>query len=65
MLDEIQDRVQFLQSLAERLETGAKEYGNKSFDKPKEVLVEELLCEYLDIAGWAYILWRKTKNSLS
>ena len=51
------DRRAFLDALAARLEIGAREYGNASFDKPMAVTAGELEDEALDIAGWAYIMW--------
>jgi len=51
------ERRQFLDALAARLEVGARDYGNASFEKPVAMTSTEILDEALDIAGWAYILW--------
>jgi len=51
------DRRSFLDALAARLEVGALEYGNASFDKPMATTSAELEAEALDIAGWAYVMW--------
>jgi hypothetical protein len=64
MEQEQRDRQEFLALLEARLAQGAAEYGNKSFARTFANLREELLCEYLDVAGWAYISWAKARASL-
>ena len=59
------DRAEFLAQLDARLAQGEREYGNKSFHKSFAQLRDELLQEYLDVAGWAYISWRKAKLQLA
>lgn len=61
---EEKDRQEFLAILEGRLAQGASEYGNKSFNRTYTDLRNELLQEYLDVAGWAYISWRKAKGQL-
>jgi hypothetical protein len=53
---------EYFKILEKRLEAGAKEYGNKSFDKSVNSLIEEIQQEILDIAGWSYILWEKLER---
>jgi hypothetical protein len=65
MDEEQQDRQQFLALLESRLAQGQRDYGNASFYKSYAKLRDELLCEYLDVAGWAYISWRKAKRQLA
>lgn len=55
----------FLASLRDRLALGAKEYGNKSFEREFSELVDEILQEDIDRAGWSYIIWAKAKNMLN
>jgi hypothetical protein len=64
MDQEAQDRQEFLALLESRLAQGQRDYGNASFYKTHEQLRNELLMEYLDVAGWAYISWRKAKRKL-
>lgn len=64
MTEEEQDRQEFLDLLSSRLAQGQRDYGNKSFFKSYGDLRRELLMEYLDVAGWAYISWRKAKRTL-
>jgi len=56
------ERREFLDALAARLEVGAREYGNASFDEPMPKTAGELEAEALDIAGWAYVLWAQLKR---
>lgn len=65
MTAEERDRQEFLALLEGRLAQGAAEYGNKSFNRTYTDLRNELLQEYLDVAGWAYISWRKAKEQLT
>jgi len=64
-MSESKDRHDFVSQLAARLEKGAHEYGNKSFDRPFGDIADEILQEYLDIAGWSYVMWAKTRARLS
>lgn len=63
-MNESQNRVVFLRELEARLAKGAEEYGNKSFNRSFKDLTDEVLQEYLDIAGWAYVGWAKAKERL-
>lgn len=48
---------EFLQRLEIKVERGAQEYGDASFNLPADRISEELEQELLDIAGWGFILW--------
>jgi hypothetical protein len=52
----------YFQVLEKRIEAGAIEYGDKSFDKSVSSLIGEIQEEILDIAGWGYILWEKLER---
>ncbi len=52
-------------ALHNRLEIGAQEYGDSSYKREYMDLLEELLQENLDRAGWAYIMWVKANAELS
>lgn len=54
----------FLAALRDRLALGASEYGNKSFEREFGELVDEILQEDIDRAGWSYIIWAKAKSML-
>lgn len=47
----------FLSRVEERLKEGQIQYGNKSFTKNPDALLNELQQEVEDIAGWGVILW--------
>lgn len=54
----------FLERVRARLKKGAAEYGDESFNKPPEVLRQEILEEIEDICGWAYVLWVRVQKNL-
>ena len=53
--------IKFWNQLWLKLERGAKEYGDASFDRPRDELWGEIQEECIDIAGWAYVLWLKVE----
>ncbi len=55
-------RKAFLAELIKKLDQGAKEYGERSFERPERELLEELQLECLDLAGWGYILWERIER---
>ena len=57
-----ESRAAFFERLHEKLEQGAKEHGDKSFDLTAPRLIEELQAEALDLAGWGWILWDRLER---
>ena len=55
---------EFLDKLGRRLDKGAREYGDRSFEQSPGRTVEELLEEIEDIAGWAFVLWVQARKRL-
>jgi len=55
----------FVQQLRERLEAGAREYGDQSFVRPVSAIVAELEQELVDLPGWTYILWCQAARKLN
>lgn len=47
----------FLSRVEERLKEGQRQYGDRSYTKNPDVLLNELQQEVEDIAGWGVILW--------
>lgn len=47
----------FVQQLRERLEVGARQYGDTSFRRPLGELLTEIQAELCDVAGWGLLLW--------
>lgn len=41
----------------ERLITGARQYGDTSFNKSPSQLLDEISQELMDVTGWAFITW--------
>ncbi len=52
----------FIERVQKRMDKGAQEYGDRSFARAPEELVQELQEEVEDIAGWGYILWNRLEN---
>jgi len=55
----------FVAQLRERLEAGAREYGDQSFVRPVSAIVAELEQELVDLPGWTYILWCQAARKLN
>lgn len=53
---------EFCRRLAARLEMGAHDYGDRSFQRPPGELLAELQLEALDLAGWGFILWERIER---
>ena len=49
----------FIARLRERLDAGAKQYGNSSFSRPPGELLSEIQDELVDTAGWGLLLWAR------
>lgn len=49
----------FFEKVRRRLEAGAREYGDSSFNGSTINTIEEIEEELLDVVGWGYILWTK------
>jgi hypothetical protein len=57
LLDGDLDR--FVARVRQRLDAGAKTYGDVSFTRPAAELVDEVMQELEDTAGWAVLLWTR------
>lgn len=56
------ERKRFFGRLNKRLDVGEIEYGNKSIDKDKPVLLDEIQQELEDVCNWSAILWTKIER---
>jgi len=74
MLDEWLDRIapidksdealthrDFAVEVRERMETGRRTYGDRSFELTFAQLMAEARMEAVDLAGWPYMAWRKLR----
>lgn len=52
----------FMCRVEERLKEGETQYGNKSYAKNPDALLNEIQQEVEDIAGWGAILWARLEN---
>lgn len=52
----------FVTRLREKLEAGARQYGNASFERPLVHLIREIQDELVDVAGWGLILWSRLQQ---
>lgn len=57
--DPLADWPAFVEHAGRRLQAGRRTYRDRSFSRPLQELVGEVEEELLDVAGWAYILWRR------
>lgn len=47
---------EFVLRLHDKLERGAKTYGDQSFERPLPRTLDELADELVDVAGWAWVM---------
>jgi hypothetical protein len=52
---------EFVEQVRARLAQGAREYGDRSFDRPISELLGEIEQELLDVCGWSFLLWCKLR----
>jgi hypothetical protein len=57
-----QELVEFWLRLRERLEAGARSYGDASFRREPVELAVEIEQELLDVCGWAFVLWCRLRR---
>jgi hypothetical protein len=53
----------FRTAVQTKLEAGEAAYGDKSFSKTPESLIEELQQECLDLAGWGFVLFTRLERA--
>lgn len=54
----------FTDAVSKRLDRGRRDYGDSSFTKPMEAVLDELAAECLDLAGWGFILWTRIQKAI-
>jgi len=52
----------FQRTIKDRLRKGARDYGDRSFDRPPAELLDEIMEEIADIPGWGAILFSRAMN---
>lgn len=63
--DEALSHRDFADEVRERMETGRRTYGDKSFQLAFSQLMAEAKQEAVDLAGWPYMAWRKLLDQRS
>ena len=61
-MDHEGELAQFWLRLRERLEAGARSYGDGSYRRELAELAGEIEQELLDVCGWAFILWCRLRR---
>jgi hypothetical protein len=61
-MDHEGELAQFWARLRERLEAGARSYGEASFGREPAELAGEIEQELLDVCGWAFVLWCRLRH---
>lgn len=51
-----------LSRITARLEVGAREYGDASFERPIASTLDEILDELADVAGWAIVISERVRR---
>lgn len=59
LADPLEDWTAFVEYAGRRLQAGRRTYGDRSFYRPPLELVGEVEEELLDVAAWAFILWKR------
>ena len=54
----------FAQAVRNRLERGRRDYGDDSFRRAPEEILQELAQEAEDLAGWGFVLWARIQAVL-
>ena len=54
--------MEYMATVAGRLDKGAAEYGEKSFSREPSALLTEIQEELADVCGWAFILWARVQK---
>ena len=52
----------FVDRVRERMAAGAKVYGDISLTRPRAELVDEIMQELEDVAGWSVLLWHRLER---
>ena len=52
----------FAGTVLSRLEKGQTEYGDTSFQRPRQELIGEIEEELADVCGWAFVLWCRIRG---
>ena len=55
---------EFSKQLKAKLRKGYEEHTDESFSRTPEELIEELMEEALDYAGWGLVFWVRMKSAL-
>lgn len=66
-IDESEEAVRhrdFADEVRERMLSGRRTYGDKSFGLPFSMLMAEAQQEAVDLAGWPYMAWRQLRRRL-
>jgi hypothetical protein len=53
---------EFLEAVFEKMERGQKEHGDQSLSMKPHLLIEEMMEECVDIAGWGAIAWMRLRE---
>jgi len=52
----------FIAELRARLEAGAREYGDRSFERDPADLLGEIEQELLDVCGWSAVMFERIRR---
>lgn len=52
----------FIERIHARLEVGRRAYGDASFERPADELLDEIEAELLDVCGWSFVLYERIER---
>ena len=52
----------FIEEIHARAQTGAVEYGDRSYERPLPDLIDETMEELADVCGWSFITWARLRE---
>ena len=52
----------FMDRVRARMEVGSETYGDISLTRPRAELVDEIMQELEDVAGWSVLLWHRVER---
>jgi hypothetical protein len=53
----------FFARVTERMHAGQRQYGDRSWSRSPDALLDEIQQELEDVAGWSIVLWSRLQSA--